>query len=87
MNYVIHTTEEIEGIRRAARMVAEVLEELSRGVDLFTTTLDLDARGRELIEAKGAECAFHGYYGFPGHICVSLNDAISAREISSTRNI
>lgn len=63
-------------MRRAGRIVAEVLalmeEELRPGV----TTAQLDARAEAYILKAGARPSFKGYKGFPGSICVSIDDEV-----------
>jgi len=73
---VIHSESEIEGIRRAARATAAVLAELATFVRPGLSTLDVDRRAAELIRETGGESAFLDYNGFPGSICISLNEEI-----------
>jgi methionyl aminopeptidase len=40
------------------------------------TTLELDAIAEDSIRSAGATPSFKGYHGFPGSICVSVNDVI-----------
>jgi methionyl aminopeptidase len=40
------------------------------------TTLQLDAIGREVIDARGAQSNFLHYHGYPAVICASPNDTI-----------
>lgn len=37
-------------------------------------TKELDALAATYIADHGAKAAFHGFHGFPGHICVSVNE-------------
>lgn len=73
---VIHSGPAIEGIRRAAKATATVLAELAAFVRPGISTLAVDRRAAELIGASGGESAFLGYHGFPGTICISLNEEI-----------
>jgi methionyl aminopeptidase len=73
---VIHSEQAVEGIRRAARATAGVLADLVAFVRPGLATLDLDRRAAELIRASGGASAFLGYHGFPGTICISLNEEI-----------
>ncbi|OGV61515.1 MAG: type I methionyl aminopeptidase [Lentisphaerae bacterium RIFOXYB12_FULL_65_16] len=74
--FVIHTEAEIEGIRRAAQAAARVLDGVCQSVRPGLSTLDLDRTARRLIEDAGGKSAFHGYRGFPGQLCISLNDEV-----------
>jgi methionyl aminopeptidase len=64
---------EIATMRRAGRVVAEVLglveEELRPGV----TTAHLDRIAEEHIRRAGGMPSFKGYYGFPSSICISID--------------
>lgn len=72
----IKTPEEIEHMRVSGRAVGETLHELGRMIEPGRTTGEIDARAAELIEAKGGKSAFLGYRGFPGNICISVNEEI-----------
>jgi methionyl aminopeptidase len=71
---------EIEKMRRANVIVAEVLAALKEHVKPGVTTLDLDALAEELTYKKGAKPAFKGYKVngrvFEHCLCTSVNDEI-----------
>ena len=71
---------EIEIMRRANVIVAEVLQELKRRVAPGVTTLDLDAVAEELTLKKNAIPAFKGYNVagrvYPRCLCASINEEI-----------
>ena len=64
---------EIASMRRAGRVVAEVLalveEELRPGV----STARLDALAEAHIRKAGATPSFKGYYGYPSSLCISID--------------
>lgn len=64
---------EIATMRRAGRVVAEVLglveEELRPGV----STAHLDRIAEEHIRRAGGTPSFKGYYGFPSSLCISID--------------
>jgi methionyl aminopeptidase len=72
----IKTPEELERMRRSGRIAAEVLQAIARQVVPGVTTGDLDAFAAERIREHGACSAFLKYRGYPGHICLSLNEAV-----------
>ena len=76
----LKTAREIEVMRRANVIVAEVLQELKRIVAPGITTLDLDAVAEELTLKKNAIPAFKGYNVagriFPRCLCASVNNEI-----------
>jgi methionyl aminopeptidase len=67
---------EIERMRAANALVADVLAELATMVAPGVTTLDLDAAAETLVRAGGAEPAFKGYRGYPSTLCASVNEQV-----------
>jgi methionyl aminopeptidase len=76
----IKSSREIEIMRRANVIVAEVLQELKKRVAPGVTTLELDVVAEELTLKKKAVPAFKGYAVagrvFPRSLCVSINEEI-----------
>jgi methionyl aminopeptidase len=68
--------DEIAKMRKAGRVVAEMLEVTSTGVRPGATTAQLDTLAREVLERRGARSNFLGYHGFPAVICTSPNNVI-----------
>jgi methionyl aminopeptidase len=70
------TRQEIDLMRQAGRVVADVLalmeEELKPGV----TTAHLDSVAEAYIRKAGARPSFKGYWGFPASICVSIDEEV-----------
>src|SRR5437667_7419252 len=67
---------EIEKMRTAGIIVADVLKRLSEMVQPGITTLDLDYEAERMIVGAGAYPTFKGYNGFPRSICASINDEV-----------
>jgi methionyl aminopeptidase len=67
---------EIEKMRAAGRLVAQVREELRRMVRPGVTTLELDMAAEKMIRDAGALPTFKGYHGFPFSICASVNEQV-----------
>ena len=68
---------EIEKMRVAGRVVAEVLESITNAiVPGVTRTLDLDLLALQISQRHGAIPAFKGYRGYPANTCISINDAV-----------
>jgi methionyl aminopeptidase len=67
---------EIEIMRDASRIVAEVLEGLRTLCRSGITTAELDAYAGKIPEKYGATAAFKGYRGFPGALCASINQQV-----------
>jgi methionyl aminopeptidase len=69
---------EIERMRIANALVADVLAELGSMVAPGVTTGDLDAEAERLVRERGAEPAFKGYRGYPATLCASVNEQASS---------
>lgn len=63
-------------MRDAGRIVAECHMALAERVRPGVTTLELDRFVEGLIHKNGATPTFKGHQGFPGSICVAVNDVI-----------
>lgn len=73
---IVKSSREIEQLRRSNVIVAEVLERLKKATSPGVTTKELDAVAEEFILSRGAVPAFKGYRGFPGSLCVSVNEEV-----------
>jgi methionyl aminopeptidase len=67
---------EIEKMRAAGKIVAEVLHRLATMVEPGITTHDLDEEAERIIRAAGAYPTFKGYHGYPASICASVNEEV-----------
>jgi methionyl aminopeptidase len=76
MNIQYKTPAEIEKIRTAGRVVAEVLNLISENVRPGVTTKELDELAARHFKKRKAKAAFLGYQGFPAHICVSIDNEV-----------
>jgi len=72
----IKNAQEIELMRESGRIVATVLKEISDIAEPGMSTADLDAYAEKRIREMGATPSFKGYHGFPGSICVCLNNEV-----------
>ncbi len=66
----------LDGMREAGRLAAEVLRTCRESVVPGMTTADIDAICAKAIEGLGAKSSTLGYYGFPGHLCISVNEEV-----------
>ncbi len=76
MSIIIKSDREIMAMRQAGRIVATVLETLTRKVRPGMKTKELDDIAAEELRRLGAKPSFRGYHGFPADLCVSVNDEI-----------
>lgn len=67
---------EIERMKGASRIVAEILLELREIIRDGITTAEIDRIAEEMTLKKNAKPAFKGYRGFPASICISINDEV-----------
>ena len=67
---------EIERMKGASRIVAEILLELREIVREGITTAEIDRLAEEMTLKRNARPAFKGYRGFPASICISINDEV-----------
>src|SRR3954467_11731899 len=70
----IRTAEELAALERAGRVVAETIAEVRRRLVPGMTTGDVDAIAEEVFARHGARSAPRDTYGFPGCICLSVDD-------------
>ncbi|MFC1893254.1 type I methionyl aminopeptidase [Chloroflexota bacterium] len=76
MSIIIKSEREIALMRRAGKIVAVVLELLTKRLRPGMKTRELDVIAIREIERLGAKPSFLGYRGFPASLCVSVNDEI-----------
>lgn len=72
----IHEKEEYEGMRKAGRLAAEVLDFIIPHVKPGVTTLELNDLCHNMIVENGAIPAPLNYKGFPKSICTSINNVV-----------
>ncbi|NNG39040.1 type I methionyl aminopeptidase [Flexivirga sp. ID2601S] len=72
----VKTPEQILLMRRAGLVVGRCLELLAGRAAAGMTTGELDRVAEEFIRDQGATPSFLGYQGFPGSLCVSVNEQV-----------
>jgi methionyl aminopeptidase len=70
----IESDADLEGLRRVGRVVALTLAETRRAVVPGVSTAELDGIAAAELERHGARSAPALVYGFPGAICICVND-------------
>jgi methionyl aminopeptidase len=70
------SSDEIEIMARAGRVVADTLAYLGESIRPGITTADLDDLAEEHIRSQGGVPTFKGYRGFPASICTSPNSMV-----------
>lgn len=72
----LKTPEEIQKMRVAADLVSRTMGEVARWIKPGITTRKLDSVAREFILDNGGRAACLGYEGFPGALCIEVNDTV-----------
>jgi methionyl aminopeptidase len=73
---ILKSRQEIEKIRRACLIVANVLDAIHDMIRPGVTTQALDEFAEKFIVTSGARPAFKGYRGYPKTLCTSLNEQV-----------
>ncbi|MBE0535878.1 MAG: type I methionyl aminopeptidase [Phycisphaerae bacterium] len=82
MAITLRSSREIELLRKAGAVVAEVLSKLQEAVRPGISTAELDALAGEITDRSGATALFKGVKSpyasipFPGVICASVNEQV-----------
>lgn len=76
MSVAIKSAREIELMREACRIIGIVHQELGKALKPGMSTLDVDRMAEEMIRSYGCTPNFKGYGGFPGSVCVSINEEV-----------
>ncbi|HEX5798007.1 MAG TPA: type I methionyl aminopeptidase [Candidatus Saccharimonadales bacterium] len=72
----VKTKQEIDNLRIAGKMCAEVLSTMKLEVKPGISTKKLADIARKQLANKGGSPAFLGYHEFPDVICISVNDEV-----------
>ncbi len=63
-------------MRRAGKVVREVLELVRGQVKPGVSTFDLEKAAADRLKELGVKAAFKGYHGYPCVLCTSVNDEV-----------
>ncbi|MEQ9487700.1 MAG: type I methionyl aminopeptidase [Alphaproteobacteria bacterium] len=72
----IHSAADFDGMRKAGRLAAEVLDFITPHVEPGVSTGELDTLCHDFIVSHGATPAPLNYRGFPKSICTSINHVV-----------
>lgn len=73
---LILSPEQIEGVRRSAKITVDILDELEKTIKEGITTLEIDNLYGKLTKEAGGVCACLGYEGYPRNCCISINNVV-----------
>ncbi|MBK3495777.1 type I methionyl aminopeptidase [Viridibacillus sp. YIM B01967] len=74
---IAKTQEEIEGLKKAGRVMAQVREAMKAATKPGVTTKEIDEIGGRLFEENGAVSGPKSEYDFPGYTCISVNEQVA----------
>ncbi|HEY8964639.1 MAG TPA: type I methionyl aminopeptidase [Alphaproteobacteria bacterium] len=72
----LHDAEAFDGMRRAGKLAAQVLDMITDHVQVGVTTEELDRLCHDFITRNRAIPAPLGYKGYPKSICTSINEVV-----------
>jgi methionyl aminopeptidase len=72
----LRSPRELKIMREAGRIVARTVRELVAEMRPGMSTRDLDLIAAHSFRRQGARSTALGYFGYPGHICVSVNSQV-----------
>jgi methionyl aminopeptidase len=72
----LKTPDEINTMRSAADLIGRTLGEVAKWIEPGVTTRKLDTIAREFIHDNGGKPACLGYGGFPGTLCIEVNETV-----------
>ena len=76
MAITIKTQEQIEKMRKAGKILANLDKILAKEIKPGVSTKHLDKIAEDYIRSCGAVPSFKGYAGFPASICASINEEV-----------
>lgn len=73
---IIKSKSEIDKMRKAGKIVYDTHQYLKKYIKAGISTKKLNDLADKYITSRGADLSFKGLYGFPGSICISINDEV-----------
>jgi methionyl aminopeptidase len=79
---IVKGKEEIKNLRKAGKILGEILRTITKDVKPGVSTAELDLKASKMINEAGAKSAFFGYnpedaaYPYPAALCVSIDDEV-----------
>lgn len=72
----IKTEEDIKYIKIAGKIIAEFFREVEKIIQPEIETLEIENFAIDFVSKRNGKLAFKNYNGFPGYICISIDDEI-----------
>ncbi len=78
---------DLDRMREAGQLAASILQRTARQIVDGATTQEVEDYAVELMREAGCRSVFYKYRGFPGQICISLNEEVVHGIASPNRKI
>ena len=72
----LKNTNDLNKIRESCQLLTETYKKITMNIDIGITTKQLDSIAYKFIVKNKAIPAFLNYQGFPGTLCISINDEV-----------
>ena len=76
MSVTIKSSEQLELMREAGKILAKVHEQLGKELKPGMSTYETDRIGEEMIRSFGCIPSFKNYCGYPASVCVSIDEEV-----------
>ena len=76
MAVTIKSAREIELMREAGKILGTAHNEMEDQIKAGMSAFEIDQIAEKIIRGYGCEPSFLGYNGFPGSVCISINDEV-----------
>ncbi len=76
MGIIIKSSQEIDIMRKAGRIVAAILDVLKKRIEPGIITEELETITVHELSRHGATSSFKGYRDFPASLCISVNEEL-----------
>ena len=76
MAVTIKSAREIELMREAGKILGTAHNEMEDQIKAGMSAFEIDQIAERIIRGYGCEPSFLGYNGFPGSVCISINDEV-----------
>jgi methionyl aminopeptidase len=72
----LKTREEVDKIRESGKILRSAFDFIKANIEIDIATIELDEMFQNFVVKNGAIPACKGYGGFPGSLCISINEEI-----------
>lgn len=74
---IITSSAQVRALRESGHILASIVQQLKKATEPGRNAAELDQMAQELAKKERMDIAFKGYQGFPGALCISLNDEVA----------